>query len=282
MAIKNYIDVENVEIPAELKGKFGASAPIGFSIPKSKKFSFKASATMQIPNELSYENEISLVHNQNPYGTCYCESATTLLEWFVWKQTGKKLTFTRNEVWDLCGDFSMQYRSIGSYSDREAAGNCAISDNTQHAGSYITAVGDIIDGGLPHYIVNLAYYYNSKLDQHYWTNKKESEICKYFKNFIDNSGKSIDNSVLFVNSNVDAMKYAMFKYGPVATNIYWNGVSSQGHTILAVAYDKDAIYIRNSWGSTVLIRITWSNWKSWCMHPSHTCFISQCMNFPII
>jgi len=44
------------------------------------------------------------VKNQGSYGTCYQEAGTLMVEFYIWMHTGKKIVFSRNEVWDAAAD----------------------------------------------------------------------------------------------------------------------------------------------------------------------------------
>lgn len=190
-----------------------------------------------IPNHISYENELHAVHDQD-YGTCGIESATTLIEWWMWKKTGKKYVFTRNEIHDIAADTNGL-----SYSKRKKDPGSA----------------------WPHEAIKSAYKFNDNLSLHYWSNEIFSNTCDKFKKMIDKEYGSIDNAIIYLSpsrsysknikksKNMDYVRYILNVYG-CTTWVYYEakGNPPTGHAVCLCKADETGVWVRNSWGSKIL------------------------------
>lgn len=219
--------------------RFGCAEPLGrkknFAV--NSKLLFTAASGIACPTKVTFENCIDKVHNQ-PTGTCFAEAATTLAESWLWMKTGKKYEFTQKEIWDIAAD-----SKGSSYELRES--------NQSKATDY----------GFPGPALRSIYEYNSNLSLHYFTDQKECEACKVFKQLVDRDLGGFSIQVVNYVSNADfkaKMKQCIFENGVVCVSIYWYK-TSVGHSIVACKYDDDYIYLRNSWGSKTLAKWTWDD-----------------------
>lgn len=185
------------------------------------------------PNVIDYKSQIgNNVHNQGSYGTCFAEAATLLIEYWLWLRFGKKIIFSREEIWDLAGDVknsSYNYRKTNKY--------------------------QAISGGWADRALNSAYYYNDNLKKHFFTQQKNSNTFKLFKDAIDYAYGGITGAFhkfkrydVEINKNMDYVRKMLLWYGPSCWDCKWNSGDSSGHAILLYKADQNSLTIRNSWG----------------------------------
>lgn len=186
------------------------------------------------PNIIDYKYQIgNNIHNQGMYGTCFAESATLLIEYWLWLRFGKKIVFSRSEIWDLAGD-----TKGSSYKDREKKQYQAIS------------------GGWADRALRSAYFYNDNLDKHFFTKQKNSDNFKMFRDAIDYVYGGIDGSLhtfkkvsITDNMNMDYVRKILLWYGPVCWDCKWTpDEEDSGHSILLYKADQNSLTIRNSHG----------------------------------
>lgn len=199
-----------------------------------------------IPNHISYENELHAVHSQT-YGTCGIESATTLIEWWMWKKTGKKYVFTRNEIHDIAADTNHL-----SYNSRKKDPGSA----------------------WPHEAIKSTYEFNNNLSRHYWSSEKFSNTCDTFKNLIDKEYGSINSAIVYLSSNknysknieksmnMDYVRYILNVYGCTTWTYSTESKTSSGHSVVLCQANDNSVWIRNSWGKKQLTKQTLSYLQS--------------------
>lgn len=205
-----------------------------------------------IPKEISYEFEIGPVHQQNPWGTCFAEGATTVIEQWIWRCSGEKVKFSREEIWDIAADSKNSSKKLREENKAQA-----------------------INGGWTYPAIVAAYNFNENTADHYWaqtsdviakfrdliekTHGKNAKISDIFFHFGNGDSHRGGNCIGTADYHKESLISKLVTYGPMAIAMYWNDSRARGgHVVTLTAADQEFCYIRNSWGEAELDAIKWS------------------------
>ena len=256
--VKKYYDAEKVQFmggglpPPTIKDELSRLKDKKLLVrQKLANNAFKMSQSY-IPKEISYEFEIGPVHQQNPWGTCFAEGATTVIEQWIWRCSGEKVKFSREETWDIAADSKNSSKETREKNQGEA-----------------------INGGWTYPAIIAAYNFNQNTRNHYWIYK--SDVIQKFRDLLDKThGKNAKVTDIFfhygsgepdrggscigvADYHKESLISKLAMYGPMAISMYWDdGRTSGGHVVTLVAADQNFCYVRNSWGSAKLYAIRWS------------------------
>ena len=212
----------------------------------------RAVANERFPASVSYAPMLGAAHNQVydgvPLGTCYAESATAWIEYWVWRKCGRLIRFSRDEIFDV----ALDARGVYGYESRK---------NNSPTKLFAT-------GGMPAGVFSSAYKFNEKLSQHYFTGKRESENFGLFRELADKSLKDGKYKVRYF-SECDLGKDAETAYtnavrtlvrnGPFVYVSYTNSAKTASHAWLACGADEEGLLLRNSYGKPEPVTDKWES-----------------------
>lgn len=233
--VKNYIEAEKVQFtigglaPMTIEQQFRSLKAKKNKLRQQK--TFRISQTKYLPKEISYENMIGRVHNQQ-YGTCFAECATTVVENWLWMRTGQKISFSIDEIDEIAAD-----SKGSSLKERQKNRDNAVSGG--HAYKALVAI----------------YNFNSNTSQHAWV--QTSDLCKKFKDLIDTFPSNREKFFDVDEYEKDQIITRLVNHGPFCISLNWKGNQYAGHAVTVIAADEKNVYFRNSHGSITPVALSW-------------------------
>jgi len=216
------------------------------------------------PKEISFNGMVAFPHNQvrngKPLGTCYADSTTALIEYWVWRKCGRKIRFTDEEIFDC----ALDSKGIYGYEYRR-----------DHTLAQLFSVG-----GNPAGVLTSAYKFNRMLGWHYFTDHQPSDNFALFASLADESFRDSTSFKVkqlseypFTNEDAaysNAVKI-LFDYGPFIYVSYTNTAKTSTHAWFAVGAGEDGLHLVNSYGSIEPVVDRWENVVKYFYNASANC-----------
>lgn len=178
------------------------------------------------------------IENQGQIGSCVAQSHMKMIQYFIYKKTGKVLDLSARAIYKWCKEID----------------GAALSQ-----GTYPSVMAKILrKKGIP---LSMFAPNNNLLSYDEYIN------INVLTGGLQDASSRVVSGYAFVPADFELIKQAIYRNGVLTATCmidsnWFNGViqkvlkSIGGHNILLIGYDEEGLYARNSWGSSWFARAT--------------------------